>query len=256
MLYPPLAIIGTFVGVNLYNVTSERSEKREITKTFGRYISPSVVDKILAALGEGELKLGGKEHEVTVAFADVRGFTSISEKMQPEELVKALNIYLSIVIKAVLKYDGVINKFGGDSVMAIWNVPVKCEGHALLATKAVVSTQHAIRELQEKETTLPNMEFGIGVNTGKAVAGNMGSEDRLEYSVLGDAVNTAARLASATPGGKVWIGANTFAWVKDYITAKPLEPLSVKGKHEPIQAYEVVDIQNWEIGKREENVTH
>jgi len=255
VFYPPIAVVGTFVSVNLYNVACERSEKMEITKTFGRYISKSVVDKILAALGEGELKLGGEEHEVTVAFADVRGFTNISEKMRSEELVRALNIYLSIIIEAVLKYGGMINKFGGDSVMAIWNVPVECEGHALSATKAAVSAQHTISQLQEKDTILPKMEFGIGINTGEAVAGNMGSQDRLEYSVIGDAVNSAARLASATPGGKVWIGDNTFDRVKDYITAMPLEPLSVKGKREPIQAYEVVNIQNWQTDDWED-VSH
>ena len=242
-LYPSLTIAGIFVGVNLYNLIAERSEKREITETFGRYISQSVVDKILSALDEDELKLGGKEQEMTVAFADVRGFTSISEKMQPEELVRALNTYLSIVINSVLKHDGMINKFGGDSVLAVWNVPIECKEHALLATKAAVSAQRAIKELQEKETTIVKMEFGIGINTGKAVAGNMGAEDRLEYSVIGDTVNTAARLASATPSGRVWIGVNTFEQVKDYIQAKPLDPLLVKGKDKPIQAYEVVDIQ-------------
>ena len=247
MLYPPLTLAGTFVGVNLYNVTSERSEKREITKTFGRYVSPPVVDRILATLGEGELKLGGEECEVTAAFADVRGFTSVSEKIPPEELVRALNTYLSIIITAVLKYDGMINKFGGDSVMAIWNVPIEHKGHALSAIKAAIYAQRAIAEWQEKETTLPKMEFGIGINTGKAVAGNMGSEDRLEYSVIGDTVNTAARLASAAPGGKVWIGANTFKQVKDDVTTKPLDPLTVKGKREPVEAYEVVGIQNWQI---------
>jgi len=244
MLYPPLAILGAFVGLNVYNVTSERSEKREITKTFGRYISPSVAGRILAALDRGKLRLGGEEHEVTVAFADVRGFTSISEKMQPEELVRVLNVYLSLVIKAVLKYEGVINKFGGDSITAIWNVPAECEEHALLAIKAALEAQRTISELQE-EATLPKMDFGIGINTGKAVAGNMGSEDRLEYSVIGDAVNIAARLASAVPGGKVWIGADTFELVKDYITAKPLRPLAMKGKRQPVTAYEVMNIKNW-----------
>ena len=91
------------------------------------------------------------------------------------------------------------------------------------------------------------MDFGIGINTGKAVAGNMGSEDRLEYSVIGDAVNIAARLASATLGGKVWIGANTFEQVKDYVTAKPLEALTVKGKREPIKAYEIIDFQSEKV---------
>ena len=108
------------------------------------------------------------------------------------------------------------------------------------------SFERAIKELQDKETALPKMPFGIGVNTGKAVAGNVGSQDRLEYSVIGDAVNSAARLAGAAPGGKVWIGENTFSRVKDCITVVPLKPLAVKGKREPIKAYEVVDLQNWQ----------
>ena len=131
--------------------------------------------------------------------------------------------------------------------MAIWNVPVESEGHALLAIKAAIYAQQTIRELQAGETALPKMEFGIGINTGKAIAGNMGSEDRLEYSVIGDVVNTAARLASATPGGKVWIGANTFTQVKDCITVKQLDPLAVKGKRELVEVYEVLDIQDWPI---------
>ncbi len=243
MLYPPLTIAGTFVAFNLYNVTSERAEKGEITRTFGRYISPSVVDKILAALSEGGLRLGGEESEVTVAFADIRGFTHIVEEIPPKALVDALNSHLSIIIDAVIKHDGMINKFGGDSVMAIWNAPVESADHALLAIRAASSAQQAILELQRKGANLPRMEFGIGINTGKAIAGNFGSKDRLEYSVIGDTVNTAFRLASATPGGRIWIGENTFAEVKGLISAKQLQPLVVKGKHEPIQAYEVLNIQ-------------
>ncbi|MFH1169731.1 MAG: adenylate/guanylate cyclase domain-containing protein, partial [Chloroflexota bacterium] len=204
MLYPPIAIAGTFAGLNLYSVTSERSEKRHITNTFGRYISPSVVDKILAASEEGELRLGGEEHEVTVVFADVRGFTGIAEKTPPGVLVEALNAHLSLIIKAVLEHDGIINKFGGDSLMAIWNVPLERPEHALSAVKAALSAQRAISGLQQR-TKLPRLDFGIGVNTGKALAGTMGSADRLEYSVIGDAVNTAARLADAAPGGRIWI---------------------------------------------------
>ncbi|MCK4964693.1 MAG: adenylate/guanylate cyclase domain-containing protein, partial [Dehalococcoidia bacterium] len=240
---PPLAILGTFVGVNLFNITAERSEKREITKTFGRYVSSSVVEGILTALEEGDLNLEGQQQEVTVAFADVRGFTSMAENMQPEELVRVLNIYLSVVIKEVLRHEGMINKFGGDSVMAIWNVPTRCEGHALLATKAAIDAQHAIRELQRSDAALPKVDFSIGINTGKAVAGNLGSEDRLEYSVVGDVVNIAARLTSLAEGGKVWIGSDTYDLIRDYCVAKPLGTLELKGKRELIRAYEVVDIR-------------
>lgn len=240
MLYPPLAIIGASVGVGLHNVTSERAEKRAVTRTFGRYISPSVVEATLGALGAGQLKLGGQEQEVTVAFADVRGFTAASEKMQPDELVRVLNIYLSKVIQAVLDHGGMINKFGGDSVMAVWNVPNACPDHAFLAVKSAVTAQAAITELHA-EADLPRMDWGIGINTGKAVAGNMGCEDRLEYSVIGDAVNTAARLAGATPGGKVWIGAGTFEPIKDLVTAEALPPLTLRGKQDTVEAYEVVN---------------
>jgi len=239
MLYPPLAIVLTFAGVNLYNVTMERAEKGKITEMFGRYTSPAVADKILKALAEGELKLGGEEQDVTVAFADVRGFTGISEELPPGKLVAALNTYLSVIIKAVHENDGMINKFGGDSVMAVWNAPLTSANHALQATRAAVIVQRDIAALRAEEEDLPPMEFGIAINTGKAVAGYMGSKERTEYSVIGDTVNTAAHLTSLVPGSKIWIGAETFELVKDFVRAKPLLPLAIKGKREQIQAYEI-----------------
>jgi len=251
MLYPTLSIAGVFVGINLYNVTSERLQKAEITRTFGRYVSPPVATKILNAVDEGSLKLGGEECMVTVLFADVRNFSGFSEKTKPQELVSILNRYLSVVIKAALQHDGMVNKFGGDSIMAVWNVPVNCPEHALLATGAAISAQQALSELQDRVKNLPKIEFGIGVNTGNAVAGNMGSADRLEYSVVGDAVNIASRLADAAPGGRIWIGADTFNLIKDSVSAVPLGALPLKGKSETIQAYEVVDTHNQQYDDRE-----
>jgi adenylate cyclase len=242
MVYPPLAIVGSFVVVNLHNIASERTEKGQIKKTFGRYISTPVVNEILKTMDKGGLKMGGEQREVTVMFADVRGFTSLSEGIQPEELVRVLNIYLSAVIKSVLKYGGTVNKFGGDNIMVIWNVPMPCDNHALMATKAAMEVQRAIKELQDSDTTLTRMEFSIGINTGKAVAGNLGSEDRVEYSVVGDAVNVAARLTAAAEGGKVWIGFGTYELIKDQITVEQLEPLLLKGKRGPVRAYEVIGI--------------
>ncbi|HUV52097.1 MAG TPA: adenylate/guanylate cyclase domain-containing protein [Dehalococcoidia bacterium] len=242
MVYPPLAIVGSFVVVNLHNIASERTEKGQIKKTFGRYISTPVVNEILKTMDKGGLKLGGELREVTVMFADVRGFTSLSEEIQPEELVRVLNIYLSAVIKSVLKYDGTVNKFGGDNIMAIWNVPTACDSHALMATKAAMEAQRAIRELRDNDTTLTKMEFSMGINTGRAVAGNLGSEDRVEYSVVGDAVNVASRLTAAAEGGKVWIGFRTYELTKDQIVVEQLEPLQVKGKRGPVRSYEVINI--------------
>jgi adenylate cyclase len=249
MLYPPLAMAGAFVGVNLYSVTSEQLEKREIARTFGRYVSPSVAKKILNAVDEGSLRLGGEECTVSVLFADVRNFTGFSEKTNPQELVYILNRYLSEIIRVVLQHDGMVNKFGGDSIMAIWNVPVGCPEHALAAARAAVRAQQAVSELPEMEENLPKIEFGMGINTGNVVAGNMGSVDRLEYSVIGDAVNIAARLADTAPGGTVWIGAGTFELTQDYVSARPLAPLSLKGKREKYQAYEVIAILENAINK-------
>ena len=242
MVYPPMAIAGSFMGVSVYNFASERSEKNRITQTFGRYISTPVAENILTAMENDELRLGGEQTEVTVAFADIRGFTSMSENIQPAELVRVLNIYLSIVIDSILKYDGMVNKFGGDSVMAVWNAPTKCEEHALMATKAAIDAQHAIQALQQEDISLPKVDFGIGINTGHAIAGNLGSENRSEYSVIGDSVNIASRLTSAAEGGKVWIGANTYEIVKNHVQVKALEPITVKGKRELVHAYEVIDI--------------
>jgi adenylate cyclase len=242
LFYPPLAIIVTFVGINFYNVTVERTEKNKIAEMFGRYTSSAVATRLLKTIAGGELKLGGELQEVTIAFADVRGFTGISEKIPPGKLVEALNTYLSVIIKVVQEHDGMINKFGGDSVMAVWNVPIPTENHAHLATKAAIDVQKAIAHLQAVEDKLPQMQFGISINTGKAVAGNMGSEERMEYSVIGDTVNTAAHLSGLVPGGKIWIGIKTFEMVNNTIKAKPLMPLSIKGKHEQIHAYEIEEI--------------
>jgi len=243
-LYPPLTIMSTFVGVNLYSIVVERREKTEMANTFGRYISVPVVDNVLKSLREGELKLGGEEREVTVLFADVRGFTTITERTPVIELVNTLNRYLSVIIEATLKHDGMVNKLGGDSIMAIWNAPVELEGHAVLAVRAAICALRDIRELQEHEPGLPKMDFGIGINTGKVVAGNMGSVNRLEYSVIGDAVNTAARLTDMVPGGEIWIGSNSYDLVTDSIVTEPLPPLNVRGKRGFIYAYKVIDYFN------------
>lgn len=243
MLHPPLAAIGAFVGMNIYSVVYERSEKMKITRTFGRFISPPVVDKILAAIKTDDLKLEGEPQEVTVLFADARRFTSISENLQSRTVFKLLNTYLTLIIDNVLKYKGIVNKFGGDSILAVWNAPLQSEDHALLAVRAAIETQRDLHKLHQDEDHLLAAEFGIGINTGEAIVGNLGSRDRLEYTVIGDVVNVASRLANTAPGGKIWLGVNTFVRVNDNIAARQLTPLKLKGRHEPVLAYEIEDFQ-------------
>jgi adenylate cyclase len=240
--YPPVAILGTFVTTNLFNVTTEQSQKKRITRTFGQYVSAPIVAKIVDALEKGDLELGGTEQEVSVAFADIRGFTGIAEKMRPGDLVSALNMYLSIVIQAVTDNQGVINKFGGDSILAIWNTPTECKEHSLMATKAGIEAQNRIKKLQLENPHLPKMDFGIGINTGVAVVGNMGSQDRFEYSVIGDTVNIASRITSAAKGGKVWISEATFHRIENHVKVKSLDELSVKGREGTVKTYEVLEL--------------
>jgi len=188
----------------------------------------------------GELRLGGEQREVSVLFADIRSFTTISEQLAPEAIVKMLNTYLSVMADAVVRHNGIVNKFAGDSIMAVWNAPQSQPEHALLAVKAAWEAQQKVAELKQSDSQLFPVQFGIGINTGIALAGNVGSAGRSEYTVIGDSVNTSSRICSSTPGGEVWIGAETYNQTKDYIETEELEPQSLKGKAAPVAVYRVV----------------
>jgi len=189
------------------------------------------------------LKLGGARREVTVMFADMRGFTAMSERLSPEEIVATLNKYLSVLIERVLANEGMINKFAGDNIMAVWNAPQEQPDHALLAVKAAIEGQQAMENLPQDESQ-PKVQFGIGINTGPAVAGNVGSEGRTEYTIIGDAVNLASRLCSNAPGGQIWIGPHTYETVKNEVEVEALEPQKFKGKAEPIPVYRSLRMKN------------
>jgi adenylate cyclase len=240
--YPLLGILSSFVGMNIYNVAWERSQRNAVERIFGRYVSPSVSSRILTVLDRGELNLEGEEQEITVAFADIRGFTEIAHTIEARELVKILNKYLALIIQAVTKHQGIINKFNGDGVMAIWNAPTACKHHSLLAIKAALEAQNGIKELQQKEPSLLKMNFGIGISTGIAVCGNLGCQDRLEYSAIGTTVNSASRITSAAPGGTVLINEETYQMVKDHIKVKSLGEVTIKRETELYKLYEVVQI--------------
>jgi adenylate cyclase len=243
LLYPLLLLPVVYVSNVLYMVVIEQSDKRFVKELFGRYISPQIAKEIVNRADAGELGLGGEEREVTVLFADIRNFTQISEQLSPEATVKMLNTYLSVVVDAVVQNDGIVNKFGGDNIMAVWNAPQSQREHALLAVKAAWEAQQKVTLLQH-DPQLPPVKFGIGINTGKALAGNVGSIGRAEYTVIGDAVNIASRICSNTNGGEVWIGAETYHQTKDYLEIEELEPQSVKGKSAPIVIYRVTALRH------------
>jgi len=242
LLYPSMLLVISYITVVLCVVVSEQSHHRLIKDLFGKYVSPQVASTIIELDNMGKLSLGGERRIVTVLFADMRGFTKMSEHMSPEEVVNVLNTYLSLAIERVIANDGIVNKFAGDNIMGVWNAPQAQKDHALLAVKAAWESQQEMMKKQQEDDSLPKVQFGIGINTGDAVAGNMGSAGRAEYTVIGDAVNLASRICSAATGGEVWIGPETYRQVKDSVQVEQLEPKSFKGKEEPVIVYKVTGI--------------
>jgi adenylate cyclase len=224
-------------------------EQRRVRATFARYVSPHVLNTVLSNPPE----LGGSRRVATVLFSDVRGFTSMSEKLDAHQVVEILNEYLTEMVDVVLAHDGTLDKFVGDAVMAVYGSPMEQPDHPLRAVSTAwhMHLRHiALKRKWVAEGKVP-FEIGIGINTGELVAGNMGSPNRMEFTVIGDNVNLAARLESATKdlGAKIVISGATYALVKDYGEFKEHPPIRVKGKAEAVQAYELTDFKVEEAAK-------
>jgi adenylate cyclase len=207
---------------------------------FRRYLSPAVVDRLPS--DPDELKLGGQRQEISIIFADIRGFTSFSERLQPEELVVILNRYLSLAAQAVLKHEGTLDKFMGDAVMAFFNAPLPQEDHALRAVKAALDMQRAIAEYN-KSGDGAQLSYGVGINLGEAVVGNIGTAEQMNYTAIGDSVNLAKRLQESAGGGQILLSNSTCQRVKDYVLARPLEAIQVKGRTAFEQVYELIGLR-------------
>jgi adenylate cyclase len=241
IMYPLLVIPIVYVTALICRITSVQADRRDTKNIFGKYVSSQVAHEILNLADSDRLKLGGVRREVTVFFSDIRGFTAMSEKMSPEAVVDTLNKYLGIIIDCILANGGMINKFAGDSIMAVWNTPEDQAEHCLMAVKAALEAQQAAAKLPVGADE-PKVQFGIGINTGPALAGSIGTEGRAEYTVIGDTVNLASRICSGTPGGQVWIGTQTYEQVKTLVETVELEPQSFKGKSERVKVYQVVKL--------------
>jgi adenylate cyclase len=218
-------------------------EKEMIKRAFTRYVAREVVDEILK--DPENLVLSGERREVTVLFCDIRGFTGMAERMTPEEVVALLNEFYNLMIETTFKHDGTLDKFLGDSVMAIFGAPIPHPDHAARAVRTALAMQAGIAELNERRVAAgkETIGAGIGVSLGQVVAGTVGTEDRMEYTVIGDSVNIAARLESNAKAGRILISQPTFARVESLVEAAPLGPLKVKGKEEEVDVYEVVGMR-------------
>lgn len=221
-------------------------EQDRLKDAFNRYVSRQVYEKFQA----GKIALTGEMRQATVLFSDIRSFTTLSEELTPPEVVAMLNEYFNVMVEIVFKYDGFVNKFIGDALMAIYNVPLDQTQPELRAVRTAVEMMNRLNELNEdraKRGQFP-IKIGIGINTGPVVAGNIGHEKRLEYTVIGDAVNLAQRIESQTKvaGATVLISESTYAAVASYVQAEALPPVKVKGKAEPVALYAISSVADTE----------
>jgi len=218
---------------------TERKRLEAQRRLFERMVSPAVIQQ----LDPNSLALGGKRIDITILFADIRGFTSYSENRSPEQLVSVLNRYLAAGAEAVLDEEGTVDKFLGDAVMAWYNAPIPQADHTLRAVRTALKLRERIEVLH---TVLPpeaHLAFGVGIHYGDAILGLIGTEKRLEYTAIGDSVNTTKRLQENAGKNQIVISGAAYARVKDLITVREMEPMSVKGKKEPIPVYEVLGMK-------------
>ncbi len=227
---------------SVYNNFATQSRLRQqIKKQFEHYLDPRMVKKLQK--DPTLLKLGGETRNMTFMFCDIRGFTPISEKYKsnPAGLTKLINRFLTRMTNVIIANGGTVDKFMGDCIMAFWNAPLDTKDHQMLAvlTAAQMQSELAMLNAQLKEENLPNINIGIGINTGEALVGNMGSDQRFDYSVIGDPVNLAARLESAskTLGRTLIVSENTKKGIEHKFTFEYIDEIMVKGKTEPVKVY-------------------
>jgi adenylate cyclase len=248
--YPLLSSGLVYLTLLFSNYISEQAQRRRIRSAFGQYLAPALVEQL--AHSPEKLVLGGEEREMSILFSDVRGFTTISElyKDDPQGLTALMNSFLTPLTNAIIEHKGTIDKYMGDAVMAFWNAPLDDASHELHACEAAlemlrrVDTLNSQREQQAGETGqrfIP-IKVGVGINTGKCVVGNMGSDLRFNYSVLGDPVNLASRLEgqSKSYGVPIIVGSKTASGLRDKFAVLELDCITVKGKTEPESVYTVL----------------
>jgi len=236
---PAIAAVFTFISVVVYRVFTEERDKRQIRETFGKYLSPRVVDQ----LANDPPELGGVDKELTVFFSDIRGFTTLSENMTPQELVNHLNVYLTAMTDLTIDYRGTLDKYIGDAVMCFWGAPLPLQNHAELACKCALRQMQVLEELNKGWPEAKHIRIGIGINSGIMTVGNMGSKQRMNYTLMGDNVNLCSRLEATNKeyGTGIIISEYTYAQVKDKFVVRELDNIRVKGKNKPVLIYELVD---------------
>jgi len=242
MVSPTIALVLSFFASNVYQYIQSQKEKMVIVGAFERYVPQRVVKELLA--DPSKLTLGGEERFLTVMFVDLADFTVVSERLKPAKLVSLINTYLTEMTEVILEYNGIIDKYEGDAIMAEFGAPVFYEEHAIHACYAALEMQRRIKrlDLSNFKNVVDELSCRIGINSGNMIVGNMGSRNVFDYTVMGDAVNLAARLegANKTYRTKIMISYETYSLAKDHVIARPLDLIRVKGRQKPVRVFELV----------------
>ncbi|MFW6182125.1 MAG: adenylate/guanylate cyclase domain-containing protein, partial [Spirochaetota bacterium] len=234
------SVLVTLTGSGVANYATEGKQKRYIKNAFQQYLSPAVIEELIAH--PERLKLGGERRVLSIFFSDLQGFTGISEGLSPEELTALLNDYLSAMTDIIQEEGGTVDKYEGDAIIAFWNAPLSQEDHAARAVRAALRCQKTLARLRPefRQRMGRDLCMRIGINTGPAVVGNMGSHSRFDYTMLGDAVNLAARLEGINKqfGTYTMISRDTLSQAGDGFPARELSRVAVVGRAKPVTVYE------------------
>lgn len=242
MVYPLSVMLLLYACLTAYKYFLESGQKKFIKNAFSTYLAPSVVEALIKS--PEKLVLGGEERVITAFFSDVQGFTGISEKLSPSQLVELLNEFLTEMTDIILRYEGTVDKFEGDAIIAFFGAPGNLANHAKAACMACMDMQKRLDELRNiwRSQGKPELRMRIGLFSGFAVVGNMGSRSRMDYTMMGDTVNTAARLEGVNKiyGTYTMAGEDTWRQAEDEIMAREIDSISVVGKQEPVRVYELM----------------
>ena len=238
-----------FVLITIFAYTDkfilENKNKEKVKFAMGKYMSQDVMKRVIQDIDN--LGLGGKRSVVTVLFSDIRGFTTMSEKMSPQEVSEILNEYFTEMEPIITKYNGIINKFIGDAVMAVFGEPIQDKNHAQNAVKCAYEMLQKVKELQQKwvKENKPKIEIGIGISTGEVFVGNIGSINRMEYTVIGDTVNLASRLEGYNKiyKTKLLISPFTYEEVKGFVDVIKISDVQIRGKANKMDIYEILKVK-------------
>ena len=243
LVYPILCMLVIYVVKLILGYVLESIKKQKVINAFKKYVAPQVVDE-LAKKGDFSISLGGEKRHVAVLFVDIRGFTPMSEGLMPEDVVEILNEYLNLTTNAIFKNKGTLDKFIGDATMAIFNAPFDLDDYVFRAVCTAMDIAKGSDALEAKlqERFGRSVSFGIGVHCGDAVVGNIGCEHRMDFTAIGDTVNTAARLESNAARGQILISKEVYEHVKDRVDAKEIGAIPLKGKSQEVFIYQLNEI--------------